>query len=355
MSKKLLFQIVSVIALLGLLAACGRQATPAPEPTKPPPTAVPTKAPADTGKVMGKFYYVQSSAWHPVHQLTQLSFLEGCEELGLDCELATTDENALDALVALADQTIARPDAKGVAMWVGGLPVFIPIIERAKELGIPVALPHFPVAEGTYADNAVQIAADTALYPDPVAKAMCEELKAQGITEGSVAITQNNHNATEDKVAEVFATSMAKYCPGLTVLPVELEGPEPTQAIAVAVSVMQANPDLVAGFSTTGGGPTTWAGAQRETGKKVLSVGMDYTRVNLDLVKNGEVWGIVAQPLYDECKGAAELLYKMANGEDVPYWTILEAPLVTQENMAEFYEIVDRLEPMMRDAVNPDA
>ena len=304
--------------------------------------------------VKGMFYFVQSSAWHPVHQLMQQSFLDGCRKLALDCQLATTDENTLDALVAMADATVQRPDAKGFVMYAGGLPVFKPIIEKAKAKGLPVALPHFPVPEGTFADNAVQIAADTSKYPDPVAKAMCEELKKQGITQGSVAITINNHNVTEDKVAEVFAAGMKKYCPELKVLDSVLEGPEPTQAIAAAVSVIQANPDIVAGFSTTGGGPTTWAGAQKETGKKVLSVGMDYTRVNLDLVKNGEVWGIVAQPIYDEMSGAAELVYKMANGEKVPYWTVLEAPLVTKDNVANYYAILDKLEPNYRAAVNPD-
>ena len=354
MSRKLLYQIVSLIALLGLLAACVAQPAPAPAPTQAPaeePEAAPA---AEGGEVTGKFYWVQNSAWHPVHQLTQLAFLDGCKELGLECELATTDENSIEAFVALADQTVSRPDAKGVAMWAGGLPIIIPIVEKAKANGVAIALPHFPVPEGTFADNAVQIAADTSKYPDPVAKAMCEELKAQGVTSGSVAITENNHNATEDMVAQVFADGMKTYCPELTVLPVELEGPEPTQAIAVAVSIIQANPDIVAGFSTTGGGPTTWAGAQKETGKKLLAVGMDYTRVNLDLVKNGEVWGIVAQPLYEECKGAAELLYKMANGEEVPYWTVLEAPLVTADNMDEYYALLDRLEPQMRPAVNPD-
>ena len=94
----------------------------------------------------GKFYWVQSSAWHPVHQYTQQGFLAGCEANGLDCALATTDENTIEALVALAEQTIAKPDTKGVAMWFGGSPVAKPIIEKAKAMGIPVVLPHFPVA-----------------------------------------------------------------------------------------------------------------------------------------------------------------------------------------------------------------
>jgi ribose transport system substrate-binding protein len=346
MSKKLLFQIMSVIALLVMVVGCA-------QPTAVPPTQVPpTQAPA-AAKVTGKFYYVQNTAWHPVHQLTQLSFLEGCAELGLQCELATTDDTTIESFVALADQTVSRPDAKGVVMWAGGLPIIKPIVEKAKAKGIPIVLPHFPVPEGTFADNAVQIAADTTKYPDPVAKAMCDELKAQGITTGSVGITENNHNATEDMVAKVFIEGMQKYCPSLKILDVQLEGPEPTKAIAVATSIIQANPDIVAGFSTTGGGPTTWAGAQKETGKKLVAVGMDYTRVNLDLVKNGEVFGIVAQPLYDECKGSAELLYKMANGEKVPYWTILDAPLVTKANMADYYAILDRMEAKMRPTPAP--
>ena len=184
---------------------------------------------------------------------------------------------------------------------------------------------------------------------------MCDELKKQGVTKGSIAITENNHNATEDMVAKVFADGIKKYCPEFTVLPVELEGPEPTQAIAVATSIIQANPDLVAALSTTGGGPTTWAGAQKETGKKIIAVGMDTTRVNLDLVTNGEVWGLVAQPLFEETFGSAELLYKMANGEKVPYWTVLEAPLVTKDNTKLFYDLLAQVEPKFRkDAKNPD-
>ena len=304
-----------------------------------------TPVPAGTFKVTGKFYWVQNTAWHPVHQLTQQSFLQGCADNGLQCELATTDETSTDSFLALADQVVSRPDNKGMAMWAGGLPAVAPIIEKAKAKGIPVVLPHFPVPQGSFADNAVQIAADSSKWPDPVAKAMCDQLKGQ---KGSVAVTENNHNATEDMVATVFTKSMKQYCPDLNVLPVQLEGADPTQAIAVGVSIMQANPDIVAALSTTGGGPTTWAGAQKETGKKIVAVGMDYTRVNLDLVKAGQVWGIVAQPLYNENWGAAKLLGMLANRMTVPYNTVLSAPLVTLANVNDYYGILDRFEPKFR-------
>ncbi|MBW7886359.1 MAG: substrate-binding domain-containing protein [Caldilineaceae bacterium] len=337
MSKHMLYQIGIVVMLAALLTACVA-------PVSAPAPAAATEAPAAEATA-GKYYWVQNSAWHPVHQLTQLAFLDGCAEVGIECELATTDENSIEALVAVAEQTIARPDTKGVAMWFGGLPVAQPIIEKAKAAGIHVVLPHFPVEEGFYADNAVQIAADTTQYPDPVAKAMCDALAGQT---GSVAVTQNNFNATEDMVAKVFTEGMNKYCPEITVLAPQLEGPEPTQAIAVAVSIMQANPDLIGALSTTGGGPSTWAGAQKETGKQIIAIGMDYTQVNLDLVKDGQIFGIVAQPLYEECKGAAELLAKMTAGEEVPYWTVLDAPLVTAGDVDTYQALLDTLAPRMR-------
>lgn len=302
--------------------------------------------------VKGKFYWVQNTAWHPVHQLTQLSFLLGCKELELDCALATTDETSLEALIAVAEQTVDRPDIKGMVVWCCGLPQLKPAVEKAKAKGIPVVMLHGPVPKGDFPDNMVVIAADTTKYPIPVAKAMCEQLKGQT---GSVAITENNHNPTEDAVAKAFTEGMAKYCPDLKVLEPQLEGPEPTQAIAAAVAIMQANPDLIAGFSTTGGGPTTWAGAQKETGKSIVAVGMDYTRVNLDLVKSGQIFGVVAQPLFDESKGAAKVLYQLANGEGdkVPYWTELGAPLVTKDSMDEYYKILDGFEPEMRPTPTP--
>jgi ribose transport system substrate-binding protein len=356
MSNKLVFQMLVGVVLLAMLAGCAQPApTTQPAPTQAqPPTAQPTAAPAAPAageKVTGVFYWVQNTAWHPVHQLTQLSFLEGCADLGLQCELATTDETSIESLLAMAEQAVSRPDAKGLAMWAGGLPVVKPIIEKAKEKGIWVALPHFPVPEGTFPDNAVQIAADTSKYPDAIAKAMCDQLQGQT---GSVAVTENNFNATEDAVAKYFTEGMNKYCPDIKVLSPEVEGPEPTQAIAKAVSIMQANPDLIGALSTTGGGPTTWAGAQKETGKKIVAIGMDYTRVNLDLVNSDQVFAIVAQPLYDECKGAADLLYKMANGEQVPYWTVLDAPVVTKADLGPYYDLLDRMEGKMRPTPTPN-
>jgi hypothetical protein len=52
--------------------------------------------------------------------------------------------------------------------------------------------------------------------------------------------------------------------------------------------------------------------------------------------------------------GAAKLVYDMANGKKVPYWTVLPAPLVTKADIGTYQSILDRLSVNFRAAVNPD-
>jgi ribose transport system substrate-binding protein len=79
-----------------------------------------------------------------------------------------------------------------------------------------------------------------------------------------------------------------------------------------------------------------------------VAIGMDYTRVNLDLVKNGEVWAVVGQPLWDESFEAAKLLKKMAAGETVPYWTEMPAPVITADKLDPYYKMLDEVEAGMK-------
>ncbi len=47
-----------------------------------------------------------------------------------------------------------------------------------------------------------------------------------------------------------------------------------------------------------------------------MIISMDYTRPNLDLVKEGKVYGLVAQPLYEEFYACAETIGQSARWRD---------------------------------------
>jgi ribose transport system substrate-binding protein len=275
--------------------------------------------------------------------MTQIGFREGCQKLGYKCEILGTDGPDVAGTIALAEQALARGDAAGLAIWTGN-PAFNPFIEKAGQAGVPVILPHFPVPEGSVPGATGLISCDPAAYAREAALEIGKKIGGQG----TVAITQGSFNTTENMVSETFTKTMKEKYPQVKVLDPEEEGFDPPQAITKATAILQAHPDVVAALSTTGGGPTTWASAQKETGRKIVAVGMDYTRVNLDLVKNGEVYAVIGQPLWEESYGAAKLLDQAQRGEKIPWWTKLPAPFITQDKLDPYYDLVDKVEAAIK-------
>jgi ribose transport system substrate-binding protein len=290
-----------------------------------------------------KFYWIQPLKGHPVHQMTQIAFREGALKEGYEAEIVGTDSADIGGTIALAEQALARNDAAGVAIWTGN-PAYNPLIEKIGKLGIPVILPHFPAPEGSIPGATGVISCDPAEY---ATQAAMQIGKAIG-NKGAVAITQGSFNSTENLVSEIFTHTMKQNFPGVRVLaPIE-EGFDAPAAIARASAILQGNPDVAAAFSTTGGGPVTWANASKETGRKIVIVGMDYTRVNLDLVKQGDVFAVIGQPLWEESYGSAELLATLVKGEKVPWRTRLDAPFITKDKLGPYYELLDKVEKAIK-------
>lgn len=290
-----------------------------------------------------KFYLVQVLKGHPVHQLSQIAFKEGCTKVGFVGEILATDNYDVQGTIALIEQALARGDAKGFVILAVS-PAYNPIIEKIGRAGIPVILPHFPAAEGSIPGASGIICCDSVAYARVAAQAIGKAIGGKG----QVAITQGSFNPLENLVVETFSKELQTLHPEVKVLKPEEETFDPSKAIAKASAILQANPEVVAAFSTTGGGAMTWARAQRDTGRKITIIAMDYTRVNLDLVKKGEVLGVIGQPLWDENFGAAELLVQVGNGTKIAWWTKLDAPLITKDNLAPFEAILDKVEAAIK-------
>ncbi|MCL4425534.1 MAG: sugar ABC transporter substrate-binding protein [Actinobacteria bacterium] len=330
--------VVLVLLLMAILSGCSSKtkSEPAPQANTSTPEAKPF---SPEGKTL---LWVQPLKGHPVHQLTQIAFAEGAKKLGYKFEIIGTEQWDVQSTIALVEAAMAK-GAAGMVVWAGE-PSFYPFIEKVSKNGISVFVPHFPIPEGTVPGLKGIVSADPADYAKEVAIEIGKAINGKG----TVAITQGSFNTTENLVSETFKKTMNEKYPNVKVLPPQEEGFDPPKAIAKAVAILQANPDIVAALSTTGGGPTTWAGAQKDTGKKIVAVGMDYTRVNLDLVKNGEIFAVVGQPLWEESYAAAELLDKTLRGEKPPYWTKLSAPFITKDKLAPYYSMLEKVEAAIK-------
>ncbi|MEO6436630.1 MAG: sugar ABC transporter substrate-binding protein [Tepidisphaeraceae bacterium] len=297
-----------------------------------------TSGPASSGDKK-KLYWVQPSKGHPVHQLTQIAFSECARKHGYEPVIIGTDGPDVAGTVALAEQAIGRGDAAGMAVWTG-TPAYNALIESAGAAGVPVVLPHFPAAEGSVPGARGVISCDPAQYAIEAATEIGKMIGG----EGTVAVSQGGFNTTENQVAETFKKTLNEKFPKVKVLDSIEEGFDTSAAIAKASALMQSHPDLKAALSTTGGGAVTWANAQRSAGRKIVIVAMDYTRQNLDLVRDGEVHAVIGQPLWEESCGAAELLDRGSRGEKIDWWTKLPAPIIRKDGLDPYYKLLEKVE-----------
>ena len=337
MFRKLFF-IVLVLALV--LGAC----TPKPEPTKEVVVAEKTAKELQNGK---PFRGVWNGLEHPVIRTMILGFVEACEKYDVECAVMGAGGFEDSDYIRLVEESIAQGASGIVASTYSP---FRPAEAVAIKQGIPVVGFHTPMKEGEFPGLLAWVATDVTEYGKATADAIADKTNC-----GSpIAVTQNTFNDTENEASRSFIEQMGVRCPDAVVLPPELEGGDQPSAIAKAGAILTAHPDIKAAYGTTGGSPTTWAKALEQAGRKpgeVVVIGMDYTRPNLDLVKQGWVYALVGQPIYEETYKAVEILVAYLLGEKVEFNNSYPSPIITIDDVDTYYGYAERVDLAIKKGV----
>lgn len=284
--------------------------------------------------------WVQPMRDHPVHRLMQAGFLAKCKELGNNCEIVgnpSATNYDVPGSIPLAEAAMARTKFDAIAVYGPGPEIF-PFIGKLGNEGFPVVTWHVLPAEGTVPGLKAATGEDIPSAGNSAAIAMGTKMGGKGV----IALTQGSSNDTENVMSDSFRKTMAEKFPDIKILDTQMEGFEPSAAEGKAVALLQGNPDVTGAFSTTGNGVQTWSGAARKAGREgLVIIGMDYIRQNLDIVKSGAAYGVVAQPLYEESAKTAELANDLAEGKTVPYLNPLPASVITAADLEPFYKMLD--------------
>ena len=275
---------------------------------------------------------------HPVMKLMTSGFLQACDDYGLLCQLDGIEGDD-DASVVAVIETMTLDNTSGIVTG-----MFFPSRFAAGlvaiERGIPLVSQHVPASLEDVPGLLAWSAPDLEGFGIGAAKAMAEKVECQG----PVAVTQSSLAENENALSEQFVKTLKEECPGIEVLDTQPMGLDISASIPKAVGIIQANPDLTGAFDTCGNGAQYWAAAASESGKEpgeIAIISMDYTRPNLDLIKSGEAYMLIGQPLYEECYWATVLLANHLVGLPVPFDNLIPAPLITLENVDQFYAIND--------------
>lgn len=270
---------------------------------------------------------------HPVLRCCELGFIEACEALGYKYQIVGTETADVNEMNAAAEAA-ATTDTPAIMLFANDASCLSTISTLKNDYGIYVGVPHIHWDQEQAPGLDMCMACEPASYAESVAEFMAERLEGKT---GSIAITQAAYNENEDIASAAFKKRVEELqaegkLQGITVLEPAIEGAEDiTESTNVNVSIIQANPDIVAAVSWCGSGPVTWSNAARKCGYQpgdLVIVSMDYTADNLAELEAGYVTALVAQPLYDQCYKIVENFDKLLRGETVEYWTELDAPLI---------------------------
>lgn len=349
---KLFTGILAVLMILALLTACGAPAESVPaesDPVESTPVESESTPPATSEEEFNPADYpigmVAILRTNPVIQSFAAGAISRAEELGYPVYFYAPDGSDGAQAYALADAGIAQQGLKGIVLHMFDESAS-QYATKWKEQGVLTVGGHASVSEEdreTYKDMLAWCACSAERYGREAANAIAAEIGEKGI----VAVTCGSYTMNEAEAADAFIDEMKKY-PDITVLEPQEEGFDTPIAIQRATSIIQANPELAGAFSTTGSGAVTWATAQKNAGKEICIIGMDYTEANLDLVSNGEVYALVAQPIYDEFRVAVDLLDAAFRGETVNFDNLVPAPLITLDNVQDYYAIIEKVNETMK-------
>ena len=307
-------------------------------PATPKPTAtVVVVAGEKTNKELqnGKpFRMAGGNRQHPFYRLLWLGITDACRDLDVLCEDSGYVGTEISPMAGSVDTMIAT----GTSGMLTGVDkqVYAPI-QKMVDAGIPVMSIHTITPEGDVPGLIGWVAPNPVAYSQECANVLGAKINGKG----TVAITQNTLNDIENAAASAFTAEMKAKYPDVVVLSPELETSDPIVAIGVATAILQKHPDLAAAFGTTAYSPVTWGKALQAVGQKpgqTIVIGMDPLQENLDMVRDGWIYAIIAQPVYEEAYRAIELLVAHLRGEPVAYQNYYPSPIVYKDGIQKYYD-----------------
>ena len=333
--KKMLFGLMLVVLFLGACASPGDDAAVGNEPE------VSEFQKAQDGK---PFLFITNESGHPFVLMAIAGFVEACNNYGLLCELVLS-EDMDDARLLTMAEAVKAEDTSGVVFILNNAsryPAGYSIIDQ----GIPLVSWHTAIPPNTVRGLLSRVGPNPVEYSLEAGKAGAEKVGC----DGSAAISMSGMSDMENTVADNMEAGFREACPDTKFLPrIAVGSGDDAKGIASSSSLLQANPDVSIVFSTTSDGARWWALSAQEVGVekgKIAIVGMDATRANLDLVKSGDVWMLIGQPVFEETYYSVFLLANHILGYPVPYNNDLPALQVTLENVDNFYAILEKVDAL---------
>jgi ribose transport system substrate-binding protein len=319
--KRLLLSMVLLVSLFAM-SACGSSE---PAATSSKSTEAPAEKPAETSDKSAaepaaaeekKLYIpvISKGFQHQFWQAVKLGAEKAAAELNVEITFEGPETEAqVDKQMEMLQVALDKnPDAIGFAAL--DSQASIPLLQRAKDNNIPI------VAFDSGVDSDIPVG--TASTDNIAAAALAADKMAELIgSEGEVAlIVHDQTSRTGIDRRDGFVNRVEEKYPNIKIVDIQYGGGDHLKSTDLAKAIMQAHPNLKGFFGANEGSAIGVLNAVTEMQMegKVLVIGYDSGKAQIDAIKSGKMAGAITQnPIgigYETVKAAVAAV----NGESVP-------------------------------------
>lgn len=273
---------------------------------------------------------------HPTQRLVRAGFLNMIQQLGYQAEVVGIDGDSEEDYIRVCRE-LAMDEIAGVVLWLN-----IPkAVKYFNEANIPVVCLHGITKQTPSCGWEAGIAADPTKIADSVSSYFAAKLRGK---KGFLSISQSGDNLIENSITEELIRLMERKCPEIQVAQDLMFAYHTEENLRLVSDYIEKTPDILGAYSTAGYAVMTWTKAAQLLGKKnMIIIGTDYSDETVQLLEAGEINAFVAQPVYEEAQRGVAALDAILRGHAFPYFSTLEAPLVTRQTVEKYKRLLQEV------------
>ena len=316
--KKIILIIIAVLMLVTPMACSSQESE----------SSVNNASNSEQGEI--RIAWVNPTIGHPLYNMQDEGALLAAKEYGVTVDILGTSSGDPAEYVAQIEIAITE-EYDGIILVPYTPTAMISAIQKAKEAGIPV----------------VNTICDTGENPELRMSLLglnlmeFGALEAESIAEktdnkGKVCFAQTRFdNPIQNEIQEGFKSRLKEY-PDMELVVVDEITIDTMTATEKFQYILTGYEEINASVINDATGDTVAAKVAKELGRTVDILSIDDVPETLDLIRDGQIWGTIAQNYIGMGYESVRIIVDYLNGEEVPDFVEVPLQLVTKDNLDSY-------------------
>jgi ABC-type sugar transport system substrate-binding protein len=268
----------------------------------------------DEAQAEGKtFAYIPHLTGHPVWLIAKEGWDANAAENGFEAQWIGSTTGDSTELVTTLDAAIVQ-GVDGIAIAAINPSAMGPSIDRAVEAGIPVVT---ILADAAESQRQAFLGTDVVEAGERAAQGLID---ATGGT-GEVGVIVGSLDVENQRmILDAFTNYLTTNAPEMSIVATEQDNSDLQVSVEKVGAILTAHPDIKGIFGINANVPIAACTVFKERGitaEQVAMIGFDDLEETLACIRDGTIYGSMAQNFYGAGYLAGDLLTKLSNGESV--------------------------------------